>query len=68
MFPKKVKVKQWRNTSMITDWFKNIADKQKWKFIKFDTAEFYPSISEDLLNRLIMRNHLQQSKKMASVQ
>ena len=39
---------------MIIDWFKNIADKQKRKFIKFDTAKFYPSISEDLLNRLIM--------------
>ena len=67
-FQKKTKVKQWRNTSMIIDWFKNIADTQKRKFIKFDTAKFYPSISEDLLNRLIMWNHLQQSKKMSLVQ
>ena len=38
---------------MVIDWFKNLADKQKWNFIKFDVAEFYPSISWDLLNKLI---------------
>ena len=42
-----------RNTSTVIDWFKNLADKQKRKFIKFDIAEFYPSISEDLLNKSI---------------
>ena len=50
---KKTKVNQWRNTSTVIDWFKNLADKQKRKFIKFDIAEFYPSISEDLLNKSI---------------
>ena len=50
---KKTKVNQWRNTSTVTDWFKNLADKQKRKFIKFVMAEFYPSISEDLLNKSI---------------
>ena len=48
---KNTKVNQWRNTSTVIDWFKNLADKQKRKFIKFDIAEFYPSISEDLLNK-----------------
>ena len=38
---KKTKVNQWRNTSTVIDWFKNLADKQKRKFIKFDIAEFY---------------------------
>ena len=47
------KVNQWSNTSTVIDWFKNLADKQKRKFIKFDITEFYPSISEDLLNKLI---------------
>ena len=42
-----------RNTSTVIDWLKNLADKQKRKFIKFDIAEFYPSISEDLLNKSI---------------
>ena len=40
------------------------------KFIKFDKDEFYPSISEDLLNKSInyAKSYLQQSKKMSSVQ
>ena len=37
----------------VIDWFKNLADKQKRKFIKFDITEFYPSISEALLNKSI---------------
>ena len=44
---------QWRNISTVIDWFRNLADKQKWKFIKFDITEFYPSISEDLPNKSI---------------
>ena len=52
MFVKKIKVNQWRNTSTVIDWFKNLADKQKRKFIKFDIAEIYPSISGDLLKKL----------------
>ena len=50
---KKTKVSQWKNTSTVIVWFKNLADKQKRKFLKFDIAEFYPSISEDLLNKSI---------------
>ena len=42
--PKKTKVNQWRNTSTVIDWFKNLVNKQKRKFIKFEIAEFYPSI------------------------
>ena len=38
---------------MVIDWFKNLAEKQKRKFIKFDMAELYPSISEDLLTKSI---------------
>ena len=38
---------------MVIDWFKNLADKQNRKFIKFNIAEFYPSISEDLLKKSI---------------
>ena len=34
-----------------SNWFKNLSDEHKRKFIKFDTAEFYPSISENLLNK-----------------
>ena len=40
----KTGVNQWRNTSSVIDWFKNLGNKNKCKFIKFDIAEFYPSI------------------------
>ena len=44
---------QWRNTSTVIEWFSNIQDKSKCRFIKFDIEEFYPSISERLLNNAI---------------
>ena len=43
----------WRNTSTVTEWFTNIQDKPRCRFIKLDICEFYPSISEDLLNRAL---------------
>ena len=42
---------QWKNTSAVISWFDSIKDKNKCKFIKFDVVKFYPSISEDLLNK-----------------
>ena len=47
------KVNQWRNTTTVIDWFKLLPQKDKSRFIKFDIVEFYPSISEELLNRSI---------------
>ena len=44
---------QWRNTSTVIEWFKAIKNKAKCRFIKFDIAEFYPSISIELLDRSI---------------
>ena len=46
-----IKVNQWRNTTTAIDWFKLLPQKDKSRFIKFDIVEFYPSISEKLLNR-----------------
>ena len=37
----------------VINWFKNVLHKHKRKFIKFDIAEFYPSISETFLNKFI---------------
>ena len=42
-------VMQWRNTRTVIEWFKSIPNKTKARFIKFDIAEFYPSINEPLL-------------------
>ena len=45
----KTKFNQWKNTKSVIDWFENLTDKKKLKFIQFDICEFYPSISENLL-------------------
>ena len=47
------KFNQWRNTSAVLDWFKGIADKPRMRFIKFDICNFYPSITEVLLDKAI---------------
>ena len=44
---------QWRNTSEAISWFKEIKDKHRKSFISFDIIDFYPSISEDLLDKAI---------------
>ena len=44
---------QWKNTQAVIDWFSNLKDKSDKTFIKFDIVEFYPSISEELLERAI---------------
>ena len=44
-------VNQWKNTSAVIEWFENLQSKQKCRFIKFDVADFYPSITEYLLER-----------------
>ena len=42
---------QWRSTDSVINWFKNIENKKECKFLKFDIVDFYPSISENLLQR-----------------
>ena len=48
-----LKVNQWRNTDSVIKWFKSIPHKKRTKFLKFDIVEFYPSISEILLDKAI---------------
>ena len=43
------KLKQWRNTPEVINWFKSLQNKQSLKFIKFDVVNFYPNITETLL-------------------
>ena len=51
MIHKKSQVQQWKNTSTVISWFKNTPSKSRSKFIKFDIADFYPSITEELLSK-----------------
>ena len=46
----KTKFNQWKNSKAVIDWFKNIADKKRLRFIQFAIIEFYSSITEELLN------------------
>ena len=41
------------NTKSVIEWFKTIKCKSKSSIIKFDTFEFYPSISKELLSKTI---------------
>ena len=41
---------QWKNTSSVIYWFKNIPNKSQSSFIQFDVENFYPSISLNLFN------------------
>ena len=38
---------------MVIEWFKAINEKNKHTFISFDIVDFYPSISEELLDKAI---------------
>ena len=44
---------QWKNSASVIEWFKAIENKKRHNFICFDIVEFYPSISQDLLNKAL---------------
>ena len=46
-------VNHWRETSSVIDWFKKINNKKTSRFIKFDVVDFYPSITEKLLDNCL---------------
>ena len=46
-------INQWKNTYTCIEWFKNIKNKDKHSFLVFDIVSFYPSITEDLLNKAL---------------
>ena len=49
----KTKLQQMKNTTAVINWFKAIKNKGSQKFIKFDVVNFYPTISEELLQLAI---------------
>ena len=46
-------INQWKNTASILKWFNNLENKEKLSFICFDVCEFYPSINEKLLSKVL---------------
>ena len=47
------RVLQWGDTPAVISWFKNFSYKERCKFLTFDVVDFYPSISEKLLDEAI---------------
>ena len=43
----------WKNTRQVTNWFNGSPKGEKSRFIQFDIVEFYPSITEQLLDKAI---------------
>ena len=46
-------VNQWRNSQSVIDWFKTINEKPNHIFISIDITNFFPSITEQLLDKAI---------------
>jgi hypothetical protein len=49
----KIGVNQWKNSQSVIEWFMCIENKERHSFLSFDIAEFYPSITKDLLDKAI---------------
>ena len=50
----KLNVNQWKNTETVIHWFKSIAQKSRCFFIPFDIIGFYPSITKQILEEVIV--------------
>ena len=46
-------VNQWRNTQNVIEWFGHIKEKNRHSFISFHIVDFYPSISENLVDQAL---------------
>ena len=44
---------QWKSSTDVIEWFKQIPNKQQQSFISFDIVDFYPSISKELLTQAL---------------
>ena len=47
------KINQWKNTVSAIKWFSLLKDKHLMKSVMFDIKDFYPSITQDLLNKAL---------------
>ena len=48
-----LKFNQWKDTDNVINWFNAIKDKSQCCFIQLDIVEFYPSITESILDKAI---------------
>ena len=47
------KINQWKNTVSAIKWFNSLKDKHLMKLVMFDIKDFYPSITQYLLNKAV---------------
>ena len=47
------KINQWKNTISTIIWFNSLKNKHLMKLVMFDIKDFYPSITQDLLNKAL---------------
>ena len=47
-------VNQWKNSTSVIEWFRNLEDKKNSTFIKIDIREFYRSITETILDKALL--------------
>ena len=47
------KINLWKNTAAVINWFNNLQNKSAHHFLVFDVIDFYPSITEPLLQRAL---------------
>ena len=47
------KLKQWKNSVSVLDWFKQIPNKNNKSFIQFDIDSYYPSITPEILTKAL---------------
>ena len=47
------KINQWKSTVSAIKWFNSLKEKHLMKFVMFDIKDFYPSITQDLLNKVL---------------
>ena len=47
------KINQWKSMVSAIKWFNSLKDKHLMKFVMFDIKDFYPSITQDLLNKAL---------------
>ena len=49
----KSKLRQWKNTDSVINWFKQIKNKKRKSFIQFDICNYYASITPELLSKAL---------------
>ena len=56
-------INQWKNTDAVIKWFNKMPNKANRSFICFDIVDFYPSISEELLNEALSFDDITENEK-----